>query len=406
MQIQIEKEFNSKKSVSAQLTATSRGLSTGSSYKLMVTSPISPPLHWQKSCVNSECSLHQLSPYIGKLKSSIARDLIMAYSTVGDLVVDPFSGSGTVPLEAALLGRHIFAADISPYSKVLTKAKLAPPLSLDDALTSAERALKQMERMPEPDIRIVPQWVRRFFHPRTLKEAIRFASVCRSNGNEFLMACFLGILHHERPGFLSYPSSHLVPYLRRKKYPPNKYPEMYKYRELHPRLMAKIKRAYRRKNDFEPNTKWAFRQSKIENLTLPGTFDCLITSPPYMNTLDYGRDNRLRLWFIDPTSRQPTDNPATRNKQAFHYAIKCLAKKVERHLKPNGYCILIVGERINRVKPTHLSEDICKIMFANAPSLHLISIIEDDIPDIRRSRKNCVATKTEHILVFQRSLYA
>ena len=65
-------------------------------------------------CANLECSLHQLSPYIGKIKSSIAGDLIEAYSRVRDLVVDPFAGAGTIPLEAAVRGRRAFGADISP----------------------------------------------------------------------------------------------------------------------------------------------------------------------------------------------------------------------------------------------------------------------------------------------------
>jgi hypothetical protein len=365
-------------------------------------SPVPPPSYWKQASVNSECTLHQLSPYIGKLKSSIARDLIITYSKPGELVIDPFSGSGTVPLEAAILGRNVFAADISPYSKILTKAKIFPPPGPDDALKLAGKVLKQAEKLPEPDLEEVPEWVRKFFHPETLKDALRFAGVCRRNGCEFLMACFLGILHHQRPGFLSYPSSHLVPYLRDKKYPPHKFPELYEYRPLRPRLLAKIKRAYRRKDDFSSNFGWEFRQSKIENLTFPGSFDCLITSPPYMNTLDYGRDNRLRLWFIDPRESRPTDNPVTREKKAFHHAIACMAKKVEKHLKKHGYCILIVGERVNRSNTEHLSKDICRIMSEKAPSLRLISIIEDEIPDIRRTRKNCLATKTEHILIYKR----
>jgi hypothetical protein len=363
---------------------------------------MSSPPHWEQSCTHSECTLHQLSPYIGKLKSSIARDLIIAYSKPGDIVVDPFSGSGTVPLEAAILGRNVFASDISPYSKILTKAKLFPPPAFDDAVSLAERALRQAERLPEPDLKETPGWVSKFFHPGTLKEVLRFAAVCRRKGNEFLMACFLGILHHQRPGFLSYPSSHLVPYLRDKKFPPHEFPGLYDYRPLRPRLLAKIKRAYRRKWDFSPDFEGIFRQSKIENLTFPETFDCLITSPPYMNTLDYGRDNRLRLWFIDPQAVRFTDNPVTREKKAFHRAMACMAGKVEKHLKKKGYCILIVGERINRSRANHLSKDICRIMSQKAPSLRLILIYEDEIPDIRRARKNCVATKREHILVFKR----
>lgn len=118
--------------------------------------------NWFKSCTHSECTLHQLSPYIGKLKSSIARDLISAFSKPGDLVVDPFSGSGTVPLEAALLGRRVLAADISPYAKILTKAKLSAPHRLQDALHEANKLLAVAETQPAPNLENVPDWIREF----------------------------------------------------------------------------------------------------------------------------------------------------------------------------------------------------------------------------------------------------
>ena len=62
------------------------------------------PQRWKSSCANQECSLHQLSPYIGKIKSSIAADLIADFTHAGDQVVDPFAGAGTIPLEAAMAG--------------------------------------------------------------------------------------------------------------------------------------------------------------------------------------------------------------------------------------------------------------------------------------------------------------
>ena len=34
------------------------------------------PARWKDACANAECSLHQLSPYIGKVKSSIAAELV------------------------------------------------------------------------------------------------------------------------------------------------------------------------------------------------------------------------------------------------------------------------------------------------------------------------------------------
>src|SRR5271155_4337366 len=92
-----------------------------------------PPIltcNWSGSALRAESTLHQLSPYIGKLKSSIACSLIAQFTEMGDLIYDPFSGSGTVALEAWASGRNIIANDLSPYAALLTRAKLFPHKSL------------------------------------------------------------------------------------------------------------------------------------------------------------------------------------------------------------------------------------------------------------------------------------
>ncbi|MCX6872625.1 MAG: DNA methyltransferase [Verrucomicrobia bacterium] len=359
------------------------------------------PVHWREPCANGECSLHQLSPYIGKIKSSIAGELVKSYSRKGDLILDPFAGAGTIPLEAVIQGRRAFASDISPYACILSQAKLSPPPSLDAALEAAELALVEARDMPKPDLRSVPQWVRRFFHPDTLREALQFAGIGRRPGNEFLMANFLGILHHQRPGFLSYPSSHLVPYLRDKKYPRENFPEMYLFRELRPRLLAKIQRSYKRFTlPFASNV--TVRQSAVQRLKFPIRFDALITSPPYMNALDYGRDNRLRLWFVDPSLAEPVDNDVTRRRKAFTDAITSLARKVESGLKEGGYCVFIVGEEFKRSFDAHPSDVVVSTLHEYAPSIHLRKVVTDEIPDVRRTRRECCGVKTELFLIFQK----
>ena len=359
------------------------------------------PKIWRDPCTNLECTLHQLSPYIGKIKSSIAGELVTRYSKPGDLVVDPFSGAGTIPLEASIRGRQVFAADISPYARVLSCAKLKPPRSLEAALKAADAALTESLIVEDQDIRLVPQWVRRFFHPRTLKEILQFAQIARQPGNEFLMACFLGILHHQRPGFLSYPSSHLVPYLRDKKYPRAEFPEMYCYRELRPRLHAKIQRTYKR--FVVPRaSRVTFEQSPVERLRLPKRFDSLITSPPYMNALDYGRDNRLRLWFVQPNLTQCVDNGVTQRHDHFAQAMARLGEKIEESLRSKGHCVFVVGEALRRSFEAHPSEILAAILKDRAPSLVLRTVLTDDIPDVRRTRREFRGVKREHILVYQR----
>jgi len=371
------------------------------SYSALLQKAVQAPAHWQDTCTHNECSLHQLSPYIGKLKSSIAHELIVEYSKPNDLVVDPFAGSGTIPLEAALLSRRTFSSDISTYAKILCRAKLTPPSSLKKALRQVDKTLKLVKQEDEPDLRSVPRWVQIFFHPRTLKEVMKFASICRRFEDDFLMACLLGILHHQRPGFLSYPSSHLVPYLRCKKYPKSAYADLYAYRELAPRIIAKVERAYKRTTSLPVPKNHKFRQIKIQNISFPRDVDCLISSPPYMNTLDYERDNRLRLWFAGQKIRNKSDRAT--DKIHFWSAISNLSSKVEMNLKKGGHCILIVGERVTRSHITELSLLVCKSFSIFAPSLQLMRVIKDEIPDIRRSRRDCRGTKNEHILVFKRS---
>src|ERR1017187_2117048 len=196
---------------------------------------------WTGSALKKESTLHQLSPYIGKLKSSIAASLISQFTNPGDLVYDPFSGSGTVALEAWAASRRVMANDLSPYAYALTRGKLFPPHTLQDALDSiAQTSVAAIKLRNDVDLRKVPRWVRDFFHPETLRETIAWTTVLRRQRSWFVLAALLGILHHQRPGFLSFPSSHTVPYLRVKKFPRSRFPELYEYRSLRDRLEAKV----------------------------------------------------------------------------------------------------------------------------------------------------------------------
>lgn len=364
------------------------GLSTG------------PAHHWKESVVHSECTLHQLSPYIGKLKSSIAADLVASFSSAGDLIADPFCGAGTIPLEAKLAGRRVFASDISPYAYVLTDGKLNAPRDLATALQEVEELLSESERKPTPDLRSVPAWVRQYFHPSTLKETIQFSEVCRRRNHSFAFSCLLGILHHQRPGFLSYPSSHLVPYLRVNKFPTAQFPALYEYRPLRPRLLKKVERAYKRAEDNAPAL-CQVATGAIERLKWPEVVDAVITSPPYMNALDYGRDNRLRLWFLDPTSAERIDGRTPHTLVDFTQLMKVLSRKVTASLKPRGYCVLVIGDSVARGTVAHTA-DVALRAFLQNDSFEAVQVINDTIPDIRRSRRDYCGVKGECILVLRR----
>ena len=61
-------------------------------------------------------SLHKIAPYIGSYPPCLPHYFIGTYSDPGDVVLDPFSGSGTTALEALLMQRQAIASDAFPYA--------------------------------------------------------------------------------------------------------------------------------------------------------------------------------------------------------------------------------------------------------------------------------------------------
>ena len=122
----------------------------------------------------------------------MARSLIQSQTRPGDLIVDPFSGCGVVALEAAIANRRIIAGDWNPYAVLLSRAKLFSPSNVKVAESRLRATWKlSRARLNDQDLRTVPLWVRRFFHPETLRSALAFRDACVERNDDFLLACAL-----------------------------------------------------------------------------------------------------------------------------------------------------------------------------------------------------------------------
>jgi Putative RNA methylase family UPF0020 len=358
------------------------------------------------STSRDDWTLQQIAPYIGRMKTSMARGLLSLLSQPGDLIVDPFCGSGVVALEAAVNGRRIVAGDWNPYAALLTHAKLFAPTSLKLALNRFGATWKLSQSLVEKqDLRTVPAWVRVFFHPETLRVALAFRDACVFRDDQFLLACLLGILHHQRPGFLSYPSSHLVPYLRDRNFPRSKFPELYEERDVKVRMLAKLQRTYRR---FPLSLSSQRRVEQVDARRFPRlrSVQAVITSPPYMNELDYVRDNRLRLWFIGRRLPSTIEQGHAKKILQFQNLLTKVCSHFSSMIRPGGFISLVLGEATRGGRPTDTS-NVAKHVFGSCKALRdftLEMIYEDRVPDIRRSRRECRGTKAETILIYRRRL--
>lgn len=360
-------------------------------------------LIWKANAAKSEWTFHQLSPYIGKLKSSAAKSLVESFTNYGDVVYDPFCGAGTIPLESWVAGRRVIANDLNLYAHILTRAKLNPPLSLESVLKKLEHYRDQVtEENQSVDLRKVPIWVRKFFNPLTLKEVIRWCNLLIKEEEYFILSCLMGILHHQRPGFLSYPSSHSVPYLRIKKFPKQQFPKLYEYRALYERLEKKVIRSFKNSPVLDYTIERnCFRKDAVSFFP-EKIVDVIITSPPYMRKLDYARDNRLRLWFLGVNETKALDQLVSPSESVFLNSFRKCLENWKKVLRQGGKCILILGDSNCRTYKARLPKVIETIALQEVGGYQLEVKFQSIIPEKRRVRRNNRGNDRETVLVLRR----
>jgi len=71
-------------------------------------------------------SLHPMCSYLASFPAALAHAFIARYSRAGDVVLDPFSGRGTTPLQACAEGRIGVGNDLNPFAHLLTASKVDP----------------------------------------------------------------------------------------------------------------------------------------------------------------------------------------------------------------------------------------------------------------------------------------
>ncbi len=118
---------------------------TGSPLRLPAHSSSRLKSFFEKNIFRTGYATHGLFPYRGKFHPQMIKGLINAMGLKpGDTVLDPMMGSGTVPVEATLMGIHSLGIDASPFCRFMTQTKLD---ALTMPLNRAERALGNYEEV-------------------------------------------------------------------------------------------------------------------------------------------------------------------------------------------------------------------------------------------------------------------
>jgi len=294
-------------------------------------------------------SLHEVS-YRACFKPQLPRFFIDRLTAPGEAVYDPFSGRGTTALEAALLGRQPVACDVNPLSRILLEPRLAPP-SLSDIAERLARIPWRGRGAPRKDLRV-------FYHPKTLGQigALRGYLLERDASGDldavdrWIRMVAVNRLTGHSTGFFSVytlPPNQAVSLdaqakinARRAQVPP--------VRDV-PALILRKSKALLASCRAGSQTPAAHRPRLVTGPAsatpqiAADSVDLVVTSPPFLDVVDYAGDNWLRCWFcgIDPAAVGIT---IARKASDWQEAMRGVFVELRRVLRPGRFIAFEVGE--------------------------------------------------------------
>ncbi|MDH7510009.1 MAG: DNA methyltransferase [Methanolinea sp.] len=301
-------------------------------------------------------SIHEVS-YRGCFKPQLPAFFIGRFTREGDLVYDPFSGRGTTVIEAGLRGRRVAANDINPLSRILTRPRFFPPdVPAVAARLAAIPCRDRRQDTTGPDLSM-------FYHEKTEAEIVSLRDYLLSREREGSLDCLdewirmvaTNRLTGHSAGFFSVytlPPNQAVSPGRQAKINRERglVPE---YRDTRALILKKTRSLLRTITPGERERLRAAGKSGLflscdarNTLRIP---DCsvqlTVTSPPFLDVVQYAKDNWLRCWFcgIDTEAAERLMT-VTRSLPEWKRVMQQTFLELFRITREGGYVAFEVGE--------------------------------------------------------------
>jgi len=290
----------------------------------------------------------------------LPRFFIERLTKPGDIVYDPFMGRGTTLLEAALLGRVPQGCDINPLSLQLCRPRLRPP-----AWGQVAKRLGEIDFADPADL---PEDLLVFYHPDTLVQLSSLKHYLmrrKESGDWDAVDDWIGMVALNRltghsPGFFSIYTL-----------PPNQAVSVKSQRRINERRAQKpsfrdvpaiiLKKTKSLQRHCLPAEKKSLERMAERSVFVIGSaastpalasdsVDLVVTSPPFLDVVDYATDNWLRCWFIG-VSAKALGLTVPKKLKDWGEAMTGVFRELHRVMKPGSWVAFEVGEvRKGRVR--------------------------------------------------------
>ncbi len=303
--------------------------------------------------------IHEIS-YRACFKPQLPAFFINRLTRPGDVVYDPFMGRGTTPVEAALLNRIPFGNDVNPLSIALTEPRINPPDLNSILLRLDEIPWNEYQDIENDDLLV-------FYHPKTLAqiEGLRSWLIQREKDatldmiDKWIRMVAINRLTGHSPGFFSVysmPPNQAVSIKsqakfnqrRNQKPPPRDVPQLIrkKSKTLLSQISARNNGEWFGSNEVNGAAqKYLFtnEQSHQTSQIPESSVDLVVTSPPFLDVVDYETDNWLRCWFlgVDSNTVEITKLKDVGTWQRF---INATLIELSRVVRDGGHVAFEVGE--------------------------------------------------------------
>ncbi|XOB42291.1 MAG: DNA methyltransferase [Candidatus Nealsonbacteria bacterium] len=372
-------------------------------------------------------SFHPMCSYLAMFPPSIPRYFIEQFTEPGDVVLDPFSGRGTAPLEACVSGRIGIGIDLSPLAYILTAAKINSPV-----FKSVLRRIKNLRAgYKRPNIDYIPNDIKMLFDGRlTLPQIVYLRNNLSQKRkiDRFLLASLVGILHGNYNNAMNDSSYLSISMPNTFSMSPNYIRRYVKKNHIHKlpidvfkKLTAKVERLF--KNGVPSTKGYAYRANarKFASLRNPefktSNVKLIITSPPYLKVVNYGTYNWIRLWLLGESIEKINKELLLDDKhsiKSYEHFLGDVLNQCERVLRPDGICAFVIGDieeqdKNAKRKSYNLSEEIWNRL-KQKTKLNFFTIIEDPLPEKNKvtriwGKTQGKATKTDRILLLYKDKF-